>query len=65
MIQDDQQYVDGVKLLELLFTADCRPTLRWLRDQQKARRIPYVKIGRLVFFCPAEVRRVWEKPGRK
>ena len=55
-----EQYVDGMKLLEILFPADCRPTLRWLRDQQKARRIPFVKIGRLVFFCPAQVRRVLE-----
>jgi hypothetical protein len=52
----DQQLMSGQKLLETLFQAECRPTLRWLRDQQKARRIPFVKIGRLVFFCPAQVR---------
>lgn len=54
------QFVSGAKLLEILFPAECRPTLRWLRDQQKARRIPFIKIGRLVFFCPAQVRRSLE-----
>jgi uncharacterized protein YbaR (Trm112 family) len=56
-----EQFVDGPKLLELLFTPECRPTLRWLRDQQKARRIPFVKMGRLVFFSPAQVRRALER----
>ena len=56
-----QQLVSGQKLLETLFQADCRPTLRWLRDQQKVRRIPFVKIGRLVFFCPAQVRQALER----
>jgi hypothetical protein len=50
------QLVNGPTLLELLFPEPCRPTLRWLRDQQRARRIPYTKIGRLVFFVPAQVR---------
>ena len=56
-----EQFVDGPKLLELLFPADCRPTLRWLRDQQKARRIPFVKVGRLVFFSPSQVRNALSK----
>jgi hypothetical protein len=55
------QFVDGPKLLEILFTPECRPTLRWLRDQQKARRIPFVKIGRLVFFSPVQVREAMGK----
>ena len=49
------QLVDGEKLLEMLFPADCRPTLRWLRERQKKREIPYVKLGRLVYFNPARV----------
>jgi hypothetical protein len=57
----NQQMVTGEKLLEILFREDCRPTLRWLRDQQKARRIPYVRIGRLVFFNPAQVKAALEK----
>jgi uncharacterized protein YbaR (Trm112 family) len=47
------QYVDAPKLLETLFAPECRPSLRWLREQQAARKIPSVKIGRLVFFDPA------------
>ena len=46
------RYVDALKLLEILFAEASRPSLRWLRDQQKARTIPFVKIGRLVFFDP-------------
>lgn len=53
------QLVDGVKLLEVLFPKNCRPTLRWLRDQQIAKRVPYRKIGRLVFFDLDEVREAW------
>jgi len=53
------QLVDGVKLLEVLFPPESRPTLRWLRDQQKLRRVSYRKIGRLVFFDVNEVREAW------
>ena len=46
------RYVDAPKLLEILFDEASRPSLRWLRDQQKARALPFAKIGRLVFFDP-------------
>ena len=46
------RYVDAPKLLEVLFDEQCRPSLRWLREQQAKRKIPSVKIGRLVFFDP-------------
>ena len=46
------RYVDAPKLLEILFDEASRPSLRWIRDQQKARRLPFAKIGRLVFFDP-------------
>ena len=50
-------FVDGPRLLELLFPDQaCRPSLRWLRHQQKARRLPFVRIGRLVFFDTEQVR---------
>jgi hypothetical protein len=49
------QLVDAEKLLEILFPSDCRPTLRWLRERQKKREIPYIKLGRLVYFNPASV----------
>jgi hypothetical protein len=54
-INSTVQLVDGPKLLEILFPADCRPTLRWLRERQKKKEIPYVKLGRLVYFNPARV----------
>ena len=56
----EAQLVSGPVLLELLFASPCRPTLRWLRDQQKSGRIPYYKIGQLVFFDPVAVRAAFE-----
>lgn len=35
-----------------------RPSLRWLREQQRKRILPFVKCGRLVFFDPFHVRKV-------
>ena len=55
----DGQLVDGLTLLEIIFPKKCRPTLRWLRDQQENRSVPFRKIGRLVFFDPNEVREAW------
>ena len=50
-------FVDGPRLLELLFPDEIsRPSLRWLREQQKAKRLPFVRIGRLVFFDAEQVR---------
>ena len=48
--------VDAKGLLETLFDESCRPSLRWLRTQQKRRAIPSCRIGRLVFFNPDDVR---------
>ena len=42
--------VNAEQLLEALFDAECRPSLRWLRTQTKNRAIPFVRIGHLVFF---------------
>jgi hypothetical protein len=55
-VSADEQLVSGAELLEILFSEECRPTLRWLRDQQATHRIPFIKIGRLVFFSPSKVR---------
>jgi len=38
-----------------------RPSLRWLREQQTRKTLPYIKIGRRVFFDPLQVRRAMEK----
>lgn len=59
-IELPSHYVDAPKLLEILFDEDCRPSLRWLREQQAARKIPFVKIGRLVFFDPAAVKAAFD-----
>jgi len=50
------RYVDAIKLLEILFDEASRPSLRWVRDQQKARTIPFCKIGRRIFFDPVLVK---------
>jgi hypothetical protein len=50
------QYVSAIKLLDLLFDEASRPSLRWVRDQQKTRTLPFCKIGRRVFFDPQIVK---------
>jgi hypothetical protein len=52
----ESQLVDAERLLELLFEEQSRPSLRWLREQQARRAIPFVRLGRLVFFDLAQVR---------
>jgi hypothetical protein len=37
-------------LLEQVFAPECRPSLRWLRSQTKAKAIPYFRLGHLIFF---------------
>lgn len=50
--------VDAKALLEALFEeGSSRPSIRWLREQQRARSIPFIRIGRLVRFDVQEVRR--------
>jgi len=48
--------VDANGLLEALFDEYSRPSLRWLRQMQAQRKIPYVKIGHLVRFDVEKVR---------
>ena len=50
------QLVRAERLLELLFEKDSRPSLRWLRQMQAQRKIPYIKLGHLVRFDVEEVR---------
>ena len=42
--------VSAEQLLEQLFAPECKPSLRWLRTQTKAKAIPHIRIGHLVFF---------------
>ena len=60
-LRKEERLVGAEELLELLFDDGSRPSIHWLRDQQKARNIPYVKMGRLVFFKPSEVRKFIEQ----
>lgn len=50
-----RKLVGAEELLKILWTEACRPSLRWLREQQKRRTIPFVKVGHLVFFDPPTV----------
>ena len=48
--------VSAEQLLEQLFAPECKPSLRWLRTQTKAKSIPHIRIGHLVFFDVEMVR---------
>lgn len=52
----ENQLVDASRLLEILFEEQSRPSLRWLRERQASRAIPFVRLGRLIFFDPEQVR---------
>ena len=48
--------------LEIVFPdKSTRPSLRWLRELQHKRLIPFRKIGKLVFFDPVEARRALDR----
>ena len=42
--------LNAQQLLDQLFDAESKPSLRWLREQTRSRNIPFVRIGHLVFF---------------
>jgi hypothetical protein len=48
--------VSGETLIDLLFTEADRPSPRTFAEWRAKRLIPYVKIGRLVYFDVAAVR---------
>ncbi len=54
--QAAEKLVDANGLLEALFDPAARPSLRWLRQMQAQRKIPYIKLGHLVRFDVEEVR---------
>lgn len=58
---ETEKLLDARGLLEALFDSDSRPSLRWLRQMQAQRRIPYIKIGHLVRFNLSEVREALEE----
>jgi hypothetical protein len=48
--------VTAQQLLDAVFDPGARPSVRWLRSQTKAKAIPHVRIGHLVFFDVEMVR---------
>jgi len=42
--------VTAEQMLDSVFDPGARPSIRWLRTQTKAKAIPFVRIGHLVFF---------------
>lgn len=52
---DVERFVDAEGLLQSLFDDSSRPTVRWVRDMQKQRKIPHYKVGKLIRFVPSEV----------
>jgi len=53
--------VDANGLLKSLFEERSRPSLRWIRQMQRQRKIPYMKIGHLVRFDIEQVRAALEE----
>lgn len=54
---DSSGLVGAEGLLKELFPdPSSRPCVRWLREQQKRRVIPFYRVSRLVFFNVYEVR---------
>lgn len=56
MSTEPKNLVDAEGLLKALFPENCRPSVRWVRDQQKRRTIPFVRLSRLIFFDVDRVR---------
>ena len=48
--------VSAEQMLVAVFAPECKPSLRWLRTQTKAKTIPHIRIGHLVFFDVEMVR---------
>lgn len=58
---EEDRLVDAEGLLDALFDEASRPSLRWIRDMQKRKAIPFYKIGRHVRFSIPEVREAIEE----
>ena len=60
----DTKLTNARGLLEEVWAERARPSLRWLREQQKRNAIPSVKIAGKVFFDPVKVRNAIDACGR-
>lgn len=59
---DSIALVAAPECLELLFpNAASRPSIRWFLELKAQGKIPFRKIGRLIFYDPAEVRRAIDR----
>ena len=47
--------VDIDHLIDILFETECRPSKRFLMSQKAEGNLPFIKIGRRVFYNPDEV----------
>ena len=59
-LNEMDQLVSAARLLEILWDQATRPSVRWLRTQQKRRAIPYIQIGRRIWKTLAGE---WNPPG--
>jgi hypothetical protein len=50
-----EQVVDAEGLLSVLWTEGSRPSLSWLRKATRARALPFIKVGRRIWYRPSEV----------
>jgi hypothetical protein len=57
----DGKLVDAEGLINVLWDSACKPGLRTIRRWQQRKLIPYIRVGRLVFFDPPAVRQALDK----
>jgi len=62
--KNELKLTDARGLLEEVFAERGRPSLRWLRQQQKVNAIPHVKVAGKVFFDPVAVRKALDACGQ-
>lgn len=54
---ESEKLLDGEELLTALFSSkEKRPSARWLYDQVRLKAIPYIRMGRLIYFDLKDVR---------
>lgn len=50
-------FVGHERLLELIWPDEkARPSVKWLHHQRANRQIPYIRVGRLIFYDPVRVK---------
>ena len=62
--KNETRLTDARGILEEVFAERGRPSLRWLRQQQKLNAIPHVKVAGKVFFDPVSVRKALDASGQ-